>query len=135
MHVARSGSHKLREEIGHVRELISENQKALSCIVRVLTQIQDHIRLLNDNLQQWILWQQRPGAAGGASGLAGGQGSKLIVEHQTRERKTTTTTTTSPVAPAAVAAVAEGGSGGGLLYLYPFFYFFFIFTIYLPKFT
>ena len=69
----------MQEEIGHVRELISENQKALSCIVRVLTQIQDHIRLLNDNLQQWLNWQQRP--------LQGaGQAPKLIVEHQTRER-------------------------------------------------
>lgn len=52
-----------------MRELLGENQKALSCIVRVLTQIQDHVRLLNENMAQWVAFQCSPAKSPSAGGV------------------------------------------------------------------
>ncbi|CAH8493368.1 unnamed protein product [Dicrocoelium dendriticum] len=52
-----SGNAKIKEEIMHVRQLIGENQKALSSIVRAVSQIQQQLSMLNGNMEQWILAQ------------------------------------------------------------------------------
>ncbi|CAH8593775.1 unnamed protein product [Schistosoma turkestanicum] len=52
-----SGNARIKEEISHVRQLISESQKALSCIVKAVSQMQDQVVQLNANMEQWILAQ------------------------------------------------------------------------------
>ena len=69
MHWTCAASHHILEDIGHVRELLGENQKALSCIVRVLTQIQDHVRLLNENMAQWVAFQSSPAKSPSGGGV------------------------------------------------------------------
>ncbi|VDO70179.1 unnamed protein product [Schistosoma mattheei] len=52
-----SGNARIKEEISHVRQLMSESQKALSCIVKAVSQMQDQVVQLNTNMEQWILAQ------------------------------------------------------------------------------
>ncbi|TPP56057.1 Short transient receptor potential channel 6 [Fasciola gigantica] len=52
-----SGNARIKEEIMHVRQLIGENQKALSSIVKAASQMQEQIAMLNNNMEQWILAQ------------------------------------------------------------------------------
>ncbi|KAF5404874.1 hypothetical protein PHET_01149 [Paragonimus heterotremus] len=52
-----SGNAKIKEEIVHVRQLIGETQKALSSIVKAVSQMQEQIAMLNGNMEQWILAQ------------------------------------------------------------------------------
>ncbi|KAF8570683.1 hypothetical protein P879_06894 [Paragonimus westermani] len=52
-----SGNAKIKEEIVHVRQLIGENQKALSSIVKAVSQMQEQMAMLNGNMEQWILAQ------------------------------------------------------------------------------
>ncbi|OON16815.1 hypothetical protein X801_07358, partial [Opisthorchis viverrini] len=40
-----SGNARIKEEIMHVRQLIGENQKALSSIVKAVSQMQDQVYL------------------------------------------------------------------------------------------
>ncbi|CAH8873553.1 unnamed protein product [Trichobilharzia szidati] len=52
-----SGNARIKEEISHVRQLIGESQKALSSIVKAVSQMQDQVVQLNTNMEQWILAQ------------------------------------------------------------------------------
>ncbi|VDP77613.1 unnamed protein product [Echinostoma caproni] len=52
-----SGNARIKEEIMHVRQLIGENQKALSSIVKAVSQMQEQVAMLNSNMEQWILAQ------------------------------------------------------------------------------
>ncbi|CAH8632541.1 unnamed protein product [Schistosoma curassoni] len=52
-----SGNARIKEEISHVRQFMSESQKALSCIVKAVSQMQDQVVQLNTNMEQWILAQ------------------------------------------------------------------------------
>lgn len=52
-----AGSHRIREELEHIRQLIAENQKAMTSVVKVIATIQEQIRMLNDNMHQWVMAQ------------------------------------------------------------------------------
>lgn len=54
---AASGNARILENLEHLRDLISGNQEATSCLVKAVAQIKDHISQLNKNMEQWALAQ------------------------------------------------------------------------------
>ncbi|VDN14239.1 unnamed protein product [Dibothriocephalus latus] len=49
-----AGNARIKEEVGHVRGLVCESQKALSSIVKAVSQLQEQVAMLNDNMEQWV---------------------------------------------------------------------------------
>ncbi|VDD79712.1 unnamed protein product [Mesocestoides corti] len=49
-----AGNARIKEEVIHVRTLITESHKALSSIIKAVSQLQDQVVILNENMEQWI---------------------------------------------------------------------------------
>nr|CDS18731.1 short transient receptor potential channel 6 [Echinococcus granulosus] len=49
-----AGNARIKEEVIHVRSLITESQRALSSIIKAVSQLQEQVVLLNENMEQWI---------------------------------------------------------------------------------
>ncbi|KAM3186102.1 hypothetical protein ACTXT7_005017 [Hymenolepis weldensis] len=49
-----AGNARIKEEVIHVRSLITESQRALSSIIKAVSQLQEQVALLNENMENWV---------------------------------------------------------------------------------
>ncbi|VDO07735.1 unnamed protein product [Rodentolepis nana] len=49
-----AGNARIKEEVIHARSLITESQRALSSIIKAVSQLQEQVVLLNENMENWV---------------------------------------------------------------------------------
>lgn len=54
----------MKEELENIRDLISDNQRSVSSVVQYLSQIQEGIKKLNDDMHLWVTAQLSKGGGG-----------------------------------------------------------------------
>ena len=116
----RAGAQKVKEELDDIRTLITDNQGSMSSVVHFLSQIQDGVKKLNDDMHLWVTAQLSGGGVPPAGPSSPGTRLTPTSEdastpppssHKEHKRRTKTKSG-SEAGPSTTVSVSRGGGGG-----------------------